>query len=73
MPNDYIEKIALFIADLEYELDWFISSPINRDMADLYSTKIDTIYELLGHLECLDEVRERVVELLEEYDNDEEN
>ena len=56
MPNEFISKMAKYVAFLCREADIWESEAERQDMTDLFMTKVETAKDICAMFGCKDEV-----------------
>lgn len=70
MPNDFISKMAKYIAFLYRERDVWEDATDRRDMVDLLAAKIETVRDICAMFGCRAEVWREAKKI---YDFEEDN
>lgn len=56
MPNDFISKMAKYVAFLYRQADVWEDETDRRDMVDLFATKLETCRDICAMFDCRTEV-----------------
>lgn len=70
MPNDFISKMAKYIAFLHRERDVWEDATDRRDMVDLFATKIETCRDICAMFGCRAEVWKEAKKFYDWEDNE---
>ena len=62
MNDEFIQKMARYVAFLSREKDIWANAAERQDMADIFATKLETVLDICAMFDCKDSVLEQAVE-----------